>query len=93
MYPLLQLTIDLWNTTTPNQFHILQNAHILKADVPPPSNQPYISGTPLHQISFTYGKMHICLWQMYLPPPPIGPRSLEHHYTKSISHIAKCIYT
>ena len=26
--PLLQLTIDLWNTTTPNKFHIGQNAHI-----------------------------------------------------------------
>ena len=34
----LQLTIDLWNTTTPNKFHILQNAHIPMADVPPPIN-------------------------------------------------------
>ena len=29
---LLQLTIDLWKTTTPNQFHISKNAHIPMAD-------------------------------------------------------------
>ena len=34
--PLLQLTIHLCNTTTPNKFNIQQNPHILRADVPPP---------------------------------------------------------
>ena len=34
--PLLQLTIDLWNTTTLNTFNIKQNAHPLRADGPPP---------------------------------------------------------
>ena len=34
MYP--PLTIDLWNTTTPNKFHIWHNAHIPSADIPPP---------------------------------------------------------
>ena len=38
MYPptQLQLTIDLWNTTTLNMFNIQHNAHILRADVPTP---------------------------------------------------------
>ena len=31
----LQLTTDLWNTTTPNKFHIWENAHIPRADIPP----------------------------------------------------------
>ena len=31
----LQLTIDLWNTTTLNKFNTEQNAHILMADVLP----------------------------------------------------------
>ena len=30
--------IDLRNTTTPNQFHILENVHIPRADVSPPSS-------------------------------------------------------
>ena len=29
-------TIDLWNTTTPNKFHILPNAYIPRAHIPPP---------------------------------------------------------
>ena len=33
-HPLLQSTIDLWNTTTPNKFHIEKNAHIPMADYP-----------------------------------------------------------
>ena len=65
MYPLL-LTIDVWNTATPNKFHIEQNAHLLRADVPP-SNCPYIYGIPLHQISSTYSRMHI----YQDPPTPI----------------------
>ena len=122
IYPLLQLTIDLWNTTTPNKFYILENAHIPRADVPPPpinhrslehhytksvshiGKCTYILGkmypllqltiylcNTLHKISFTYWKMHIYLGQMYLPQ--INHRPLEHHYTKCISHIGKCIYT
>ena len=30
---------------------------------------------------------------MYLPPPLIDHRSMEYHYTKEVSHIAKCTYT
>ena len=33
---LLQLTIDLCNTTTPHMVNIYQNTHILREDVPPP---------------------------------------------------------
>ena len=36
--PFLQLTIDLWNTTTPKEFNIQQNVHIPLAHVPPPIN-------------------------------------------------------
>ena len=35
----LQSSKDLWKTTTANKFHIWQNAHILKAEVPPPIEQ------------------------------------------------------
>ena len=34
MYPPLQLKIYLWNTITPNKFHIWQNTHILRIHVP-----------------------------------------------------------
>ena len=35
MYPpLLQLTIDVWNTATPKKFHIQQKSHIPRS--PPP---------------------------------------------------------
>ena len=27
-----------------------------------------------------------------IPPPPIDHRSLEHHYTKDVSHIEECTY-
>ena len=60
MFPLLQSTIDLSNTTTPNKFHIEQNAQIPMEDV---------------------------------PPPLINHSSMEHHYTKSVSHMAECTYT
>ena len=63
----LQFTIDVWNTITPNKFHISKNAHIPMADRPP-CNQPYIHATPLHPISFTYGRMHIYQGQMYPLP-------------------------
>ena len=33
--PFLQLSIDLWKTSTLNQFHIWKHAYILKGDVPP----------------------------------------------------------
>ena len=72
-----QSTIDVWNTTTPKKFHILANAYIPRAHIPPSSNEPLISGTPLHQISFTYWKMQIYLGQMYLHPLPIDHRSMD----------------
>ena len=56
MYPPLQLTIDVWNTITPNKFHIVKNAHICMTDRPL-CNWPYIHATPLHPISFTYRRM------------------------------------
>ena len=31
----LQVTIDIWDTITPNKFYIKQNAHILRVGVPP----------------------------------------------------------
>ena len=34
-HPLLQLTIDVWKTTTPTKFHISKNAQIPVADLPP----------------------------------------------------------
>ena len=44
--PLLQVTIDLWNTTTPHKFNIVQNAHIPRADVPPLTLVVYSPTTP-----------------------------------------------
>ena len=57
-HPLFQLTIDLWNTTTPNMWVMMTWSFT-------PSNQPKINGTPLHQMSFAYSRMHIYLGQMY----------------------------
>ena len=78
----LQLTIDLWNTTTPNLWVILTLSFT------PPFNRPEIYGTPLHRISFTYRRMQT----KYLGHddikfyPPIDNRSMEHHYTESLGH-------
>ena len=44
-----------------------------------------------NQISVTYRRMHIFLWQMN--PHPIGHRCMEYWYTKEVWHIAKCTYT
>ena len=41
-HPLLQLSIDLWNTITPHRFHIGQHAHIPMADWPHPLLQSSI---------------------------------------------------
>ena len=68
MYPPLQLTRDIRNTTTQN-------------------TQMY--GTLLHQISFTYSRMHIYQG----PPLPIDHKSKEYHYTEYVSHIGECTYT
>ena len=54
--PLLQLTIDLWNITTPNQFNIQQNAHIPRANVPPPINHKSIAYHYTKEVS------HIAEW-------------------------------
>ena len=35
MYPLLQLTIDLWKTTTLNRIYIEKNSYTPLADIPP----------------------------------------------------------
>ena len=40
-------TVDLWNTTIPNQFHISKNAHIPMPDVLPKSTQPYYTNIVL----------------------------------------------
>ena len=85
--PLLQLTIDLWNTTTTNMFNIYQNAHILRADGPPPIDHRCME-YHYTTISFTDSRM-----QMYQgPPPPIDHRCMEYHlhqisFTYSRMHI------
>ena len=43
-----QLTIDLWNTITPNNFHIKQNTHILRI------NLPLTPTPPIHNRSVEY---------------------------------------
>ena len=62
------------------------------ADMYPPPINHRSDGIPLHQISFTYSRMHIYPGQMYTPPP-IDHRSMEYHYTQYVSHIAECTYT
>ena len=91
---LLQLTIDLWKTTTPNKFHIWKNAQI------PVQTDP----TPILQLTIdlwkttTLNKFHISK-NAQIPvqtdpvPPPIDHRSMEDHYTKQVSHIEECTYT
>ena len=94
-YPLLQLTIDLWKTTTPTMFHIQKNAQIpVQTDSTPSSNQPYMYWRPLHQLSFTYRRMHRYQGrQTPSLPPPIDHRFLKNHYTIQVSYIAEFIYT
>ena len=49
----LQLTIDLYNTITPNKFHIYQNAHLPMADGPHPQSSIDLCNTT------TPNKFHI----------------------------------
>ena len=79
----VQSTIDEWNTTTPNRFHLQQNAHIPR---PPYSNCPQIYGIPLHQISFTYSRMHI-----YQGPPSID-HNIGNNTTPNKVHIYHYAY-
>ena len=38
-------------------------------------------------------QVHIYPWQTDPTPPLINQRSMQHHYTKKVSHIAECTYT
>ena len=60
----------------------------------PISIWPEIYGRPLHQLCFTYRRMHRyqCRQTPSLPPP-IDHRFLENHYTKEVSYIAECTHT
>ena len=84
-----QLSMDLWKTITPNNFHDRMTLalsppidHRSMEDhyteyfwqMDPSSNSAWISGRPLHQIIFMTG------W--HLPPPPIDNRTMEDHYTE-----------
>ena len=64
----LQLTIDLWNTITPNKFHIQQNAHILRIHLPPPHLQLTID----LKNTITPNKFHIYqnahILRIHVPP-------------------------
>ena len=80
--PLLQLTIDVCNTTTPKQFYVWWNAHIPLADVPPPpidhiSIEGYYTNYVSHieECTYTHGRSAP-------PPPPIEHRCLVNNYTK-----------
>ena len=61
----LQLTIDLWNTITPNNFHMSENVHILRIHPLTTTIDNRSFGIPLHQISFTYSRMHIYWGYIY----------------------------
>ena len=80
MYP-LQLTIDVWNTTTPNKFNIYQDALILldRCTSPSPIDHRCIIYCYTTEVSHiaecTYTKV---------PPPLIDHRSMEYHYTTSL---------
>ena len=51
----------------------------------PSSNWSLISGRPLHWLCCTYCRMHRYQCRQTPPPPPIDHRSLEDHYTASVS--------
>ena len=59
MYP-LKLTTDIWNTPTPQKFHIYQNAQICMSDVTPPINHKYMeyhyTESVSHIAEYTYTK-------------------------------------
>ena len=81
MYLLLQSTIHLWNTTTPNKFHILANAYI------PSTHVCLLQLTIDLWNTTTPHRFHILenthrLRTDVPPPPPISHRSMEYHYTK-----------
>ena len=80
----------LQSHTTPGQYHILQNANIPRADVPP-SNQTEYYRAILHQVSITYCRMPTYPGQMY--PSLIKLSATEPNYTRSVSHIAEFQHT
>ena len=79
MYP-LQLIIDVWNTTTFDMFHIKQNAHILRVDVPPPNDHTCM------EFCYTKKVSHIteCTYPdgRWTLQSPIDHRCMEYCYTK-----------
>ena len=84
--PLLQSSIDLWKTMTPNKFHIyiaqctytygrltpplLQSSIDLWKTITPQKFHIYIA-----ECTYTHGRLTP-------PPPPIEHRSLENYYIK-----------
>ena len=86
LQPLLQTSIDLCNTITPNKFHIEKNAHILMSEWP--HSPPPIEHRSL-QHHYTQPVSHIeeCTYthdRMDHTPPPIEHRYMQHHYTHII---------
>ena len=71
MYPFLQLTIDLWNTTTPNRWSSLTLSFT------PPSDH--------RSMELHYTKLWVKM-TLGFTPPPVDHRYMEHHYTESFDH-------
>ena len=93
-HPLLQLTIDLWKTTTLNMFHISKNAQIsVQTDpTPPPIDHRSMEDHQTNYISH----IDVCTdtsADRPHPSPPINHRSMEDHYTNYVSHTEECTDT
>ena len=85
----LQLTICLWNTTTPNKYQIQQNAHTLKADVPPIlAIDVWNTTTP--NTCYKQQNAHIHRADV---TSPIDHGCMEYCNTIEVSCIAECTYS
>ena len=84
-YPLLQLTIDLWNTTTPNLWVILTlslspQPTFMEMNFPVTGNIPFLV---FHRKDLCEARVNFKV-SSYLAdgcPPSIDHRSMEDHYT------------
>ena len=76
--PLLQLSIDFWIN------HYTASLS-WQTDPTPSSNWAYISGKPLHQISFIYSRMHIVL--IFARQTPLLQSSIDLWKTTSLHNL------
>ena len=79
MYPLPQLNLVVWSTTTPVQFDPLPQSNVVVQSPTTPGQFDMWKNADVPMSD--------------VPPPSIEPSCTQHYYTRSVWHVAECRHT